>query len=807
MRKLLITGSLLGVVVGLSGCPSDSMSNNDMSAGAGDMPTGTVLVGKRHSRSSTVAISDDGATVAMSNPDDDSVSFFKTADNTKLATASTGAEPWAVIIHPDSTTAFVANRAAASVVKVTGINTASPTVSPAVSVGSEPTGLALSPTGAKLYVAEWGEGRISVIDTATMAVLSTITGLRNPRAIAVTNNGDTNDDDETLVVAEFFGKPVDGKEGQDDGRTGEIRLYSTRDNTSQGTITFNPLSSQEAGFGVATSPNQLGAVAINAGKIYVPSISASPAGPPKFDNNVAPVVYVGDLAAKSEVKTGAGTTNLARLVSTDIPAAPRFFLADLADLDFVPGTDIAYAVSRGADVVQRIDYGGAQVAIGSGQNKQIDVTAMCQNPIGIAIQSNTRAYLNCWVSRKLGVLDLAAQSLTSAVDSSPAPAAGLQTQQQRGKRFFYTGRGRWSGNGAAAAAPTENGAAWSSCGTCHPDGLTDNITWLFAAGPRQSTSLDGSYSKGATRKQRIFNWTAIIDEMHDFEANTRGTSGGLGAITTAGAQNMCGTLANESRATIAAAALGTPTSKEAQDGTGMAGAIRCTKDWDDIDEWVKTVRPTRRRTGLDAASVTRGAALFLSGNCDRCHGGAGWTVSNRFYTPSTAQNTTLNTAVFTKPAAWPASYTFHSTTQIAAQPITAEVAPNNVTAIGPPQLACAIRAVGTFGVPGNVTATDALEIKPGAMGRSQGRGGYNVPSLYGLQVGAPYLHHGQAKTLEELFSDTKWQTHWQAGNANFLIGATAAVDRADLINYLLSIDAQTTEVAVPAGFAAGCSVN
>ena len=35
---------------------------------------------------------------------------------------------------------------------------------------------------------------------------------------------------------------------------------------------------------------------------------------------------------------------------------------------------------------------------------------------------------------------------------------------------------------------------------------------------------------------------------------------------------------------------------------------------------------------------------------------------------------------------------------------------------------------------------------------------------------------------------------------NFLSGASAATDRADLINFLWSIDASTTEQAVPTGF-------
>jgi YVTN family beta-propeller protein len=36
--------------------------------------------------------------------------------------------------------------------------------------GSEPTGIAISPTGAKLYVANWAEGTVTVVDTDSMDV-------------------------------------------------------------------------------------------------------------------------------------------------------------------------------------------------------------------------------------------------------------------------------------------------------------------------------------------------------------------------------------------------------------------------------------------------------------------------------------------------------------------------------------------------------------------------------------------------------------------------------------------------------------
>ncbi len=84
------------------------------------------------------------------------------------------------------------------------------------------------------------------------------------------------------------------------------------------------------------------------------------------------------------------------------------------------------------------------------------------------------------------------------------------------------------------------------------------------------------------------------------------------------------------------------------------------------------------------------------------------------------------------------------------------------------------------------------------MARAQGYRGYNVPSLYSVAVGAPFLHHGQAATLEVLFTDTKHKAHWQSGNPNF--DPAAGTSRADLIAFLNSIDATTAEVALPTNF-------
>ena len=777
------------------------------------------------SRSSTIALSDDGALVAMVNPEDGSLSIFHTSDNTRLARVQTGSTPSSVVIAADNKTAYVANRADGTVVRVAGIDTAAAAVDATIDVGAEPMGLALSPTGKQLFVAEFAESRVSIVDTATNAVVNSFPFDR-PRALMVTNNLDNSDADEQLIVAEFFGRPV--AEAKDDGRTGYLRMVSLADITQTKGITL--AAGFDSGFpklGVATnptvktSPNQLGALNIANGRLYITSVSASPEGPPRFDNNVYPVVYVADLAGAAEVRDATGTVNLARKIYDAIPSPsptnPRFLPGDLTDIDFVPGSTVGYAVGRAGDVMVRVTFNGTGVDIGSTQNKLIDLAGndtigKCQGPTGLVVdKAHMRAYVNCWMTRKLGVVDLAAQSLTNAVESAPIPTTAAELSVHKGRRFYFTGRGRWSaniGNGA------KGGEGWSSCGSCHPDGLTDNMTWVFGAGPRQTTSQDGSFSHGpGAQKQRIFNWTGIFDEHHDFERNTRDTSGGLGAITTAPTLAECDQLDKETRVNIDAfGGLGKPL-KEVMEDSSLA--LCGHKDWDDIDNFVKNVQPVHAKRTADAGAVTRGRQLFSDGGCAKCHGGSGWTVSRRFFLPSGSTNVSLSQTPFTIPSFFPATFMYNAdqatptpTKRMASSnqpPLPSDLTgPAEANEVKVAQIACSLRNVGTFGIPGEPLATDALELRPGTGGRAEGRAGFNVPSLYGLSLGAPYLHHGQSPSLTDLFTNQKWQFHTNAGNANFSLSLNAT-SVADLIAFLTSIDASTMEFGIPTDATTGGS--
>jgi DNA-binding beta-propeller fold protein YncE len=777
-----------------------------------------VVLASRPSRSSSIALSEDGATVAMVNPSDDSLSIFNTADNTRRAKISVGDEPSSVTLSPDGKIAYVANRAAATISRVTGIDTPTPALDGTLDVGAEPVAVALTATGRALVVAEMAESRVSVIDTRTMKLVRS-TPVDRPRAVLVLKDGNALDDDDVIVVPQFYGVPRPGREAKDDGRTGRVRRFALGDLADKGDITLAPTDSGFPKGGVAgaptvlTSPNQLAAVATANGKLYVTSISASPEGPPRFDNNVFPVVYAADLGTGLEIKGAAGSTNLARKIYDAIPTptaqTPRFVPGDLADIDFVPDSNVSYVIGKGADLMVRVTWGDT-VSIGSTQNKLIDlggndVVGRCQLPTGLVIDSKaSRAYVNCGVTRRLAVVDLGAQALAATVESVALPSSPTELAELRGLRFYFTGRGRWSFAGQNGA---KGGEGWSSCGSCHPDGYSDNITWIFGTGPRQTTSQDGTFSHGAgPQKQRFMNWSGINDEHHDFERNTRGVSGGLGVITTAPTLADCNQLDKETPVALVdngapIAELGKPL-KELADG---ALATCKHKDWDDIDAFVKTIRPPRAARAADPAAVARGAALFADGGCAKCHGGAGWTVSRRFYLPSAGINAQLAQLPFNAPSFFSATTFYGNGAQpralISAQPPIAadDTGAAETAQIGVPQSACSQRNVGTFGDRLNAAVTDALELRPanGQLVRAQGRAGYNVPSLYGLSLGAPYLHHGLSPTLKDLFTNPSWEFHTAAGAANFplVLGQQGKLD--DLIAFLLSIDAATAEVELP----------
>ena len=85
-------------------------------------------------------------------------------------------------------TAFVANNLSGT---VSAIDTASNAVVDTITVGTRPTEIAITPDGTTAYVANFSSGTVSAIETATDTVVRTITVGTQPQGIALSPDGAT----------------------------------------------------------------------------------------------------------------------------------------------------------------------------------------------------------------------------------------------------------------------------------------------------------------------------------------------------------------------------------------------------------------------------------------------------------------------------------------------------------------------------------------------------------------------------------------------------------------------------------------
>ena len=96
-----------------------------------------------------------------------------------------------------------------------------------------------------------------------------------------------------------------------------------------------------------------------------------------------------------------------------------------------------------------------------------------------------------------------------------------------GAEMFFSSRGNFNRPAGATVSTTErlSSEGWQSCSSCHFEGLTDGVVWQFGAGPRKSVPLNATFNPRNRNEQRVLNYSAIFDEVEDFEANIRNVSG------------------------------------------------------------------------------------------------------------------------------------------------------------------------------------------------------------------------------------------------------------------------------------------
>ncbi len=136
-----------------------------------------------------------GRSVYVTNSGDGTVVVFDSVTHAVTAAIPLGGEPVDVAITPNGARAYVANKGKDSVA-VIDTATNSPLVE-SIPVGKEPVGIAAAPDGHSIYVANSGDETVSVIDTGTNTVVDSPIRLNRlvpgevvtPDGVAVTPDG------------------------------------------------------------------------------------------------------------------------------------------------------------------------------------------------------------------------------------------------------------------------------------------------------------------------------------------------------------------------------------------------------------------------------------------------------------------------------------------------------------------------------------------------------------------------------------------------------------------------------------------
>jgi len=166
-------GNTVYVADGIAGVDVINATNNTVTAtistGASTLPRG-------------VAITPDGQFLYEVNGNASTVGVYKTSDNSLFATIPVGGGAFGVAISPDGSMAYVTNSSGSVSVIDVATNTVTTTIPDGG--GNQPLGVSFTPDGTKAFVVNYGAGNVSVINTTTQIITSSIGVGSNPTSFS-----------------------------------------------------------------------------------------------------------------------------------------------------------------------------------------------------------------------------------------------------------------------------------------------------------------------------------------------------------------------------------------------------------------------------------------------------------------------------------------------------------------------------------------------------------------------------------------------------------------------------------------------
>jgi YVTN family beta-propeller protein len=287
--------------------------------------------------------------------------------------------------------AYVTNSSSSS---VSVIDTATNAVIATIGVRGRPVAVAITPDGSRAYVANSNSNSVSVINTATNMVIATVDVESFPQGLAITNNGSrayvANTSSNSVSVIDTATNAVSTTVGVGMGPVGVAitpdgsRAYVTNAGSSSVSVIDTATNTVTATVGVGVNPV---------------GVAITPDGSRAYVTN-------DDTANPGSVSVISTTINA-------VTATIRMFQP--VGVAFIPDGTRAYVTNSSAS------FGSVSV-VDTVSNTVIDTVGIGPNPHGVAITPDgTHAYAPSFGSDSVFVIDTATNAVTSMVAVGAAP--------------------------------------------------------------------------------------------------------------------------------------------------------------------------------------------------------------------------------------------------------------------------------------------------------------------------------------------------------------------------------------------------
>jgi DNA-binding beta-propeller fold protein YncE/mono/diheme cytochrome c family protein len=331
-------------------------------------------------------------------------------------------------------------------------------------VGDEPTGLAISPDAATLYVSLPTMREVAIVDLDTRTVTARAAVGFDPRALALSADG------ARLFVASYrSGNPQKDALGSYGDDAGDVWIIDTASRTVVESVS-----------GVSAALRALAPSANDAGaELYVAATDGDPI-PSQADPEALPFIHeIVAVGADPQRADHGQVLRRADLTRQPGSAGPAVGPAGVA----VTG-DVVWVAAESSNLVLRLDRATlaelGRVEVGDGPRQIVPLADG-----GVAV--------HCFQSFELWILDAAGQvDETVALTEDPRPAAVAL-----GERVFYRPGGRFASNHA--------------CASCHVETQNEGMIWHF--GPERWSNVRPLQLLDATTP---IGWDGYVSSTENF---------------------------------------------------------------------------------------------------------------------------------------------------------------------------------------------------------------------------------------------------------------------------------------------------